>query len=188
MNAHSQQRGFTLLEMMLALALFSLLSLAGWQMVQGVLLGQQHISRYERTSSDMVRLFALLEQDLQHAFIPSGLDLVSQDAPFVAEDGDVVLRLVRRNRLALEPLPHSSLYTVEWRLKDGVLSRHTLSSEPGFRLDFPDIHAVSLRYSSAGHWQETWGARYALPDALEVSLSTPSWGPLNRLFILGNGV
>ncbi len=187
MNAHSSQRGFTLLEMMLALALFSLLSLAGWQMVQGVLLGQQHIARYERTSSDLVRLFALLEQDLQQAFIPSGLDLVSQDAPFVAEEEDVVLRLVRRNRLALEPLPPSSLYRVEWRLKDGVLSRHTLS-EPGSRLDFPDIHAVSLRYNSAGRWQETWGARYALPDALEVSLSTPSWGAITRMFILGNGV
>jgi len=49
---------------------------------------------------------------------------------------------------------------------------------------FPQISAVQLRYFSANRWQNRWTAHYALPQAIEVTVTTASWGPVTRIFML----
>lgn len=183
MRSPLSQRGFTLLEMMLALALFSLLSLAGWQMLQSMLRGQEQTIRLQHSLGEVERLFALLEQDLQHAFIPIVLTPVVGEPSFAAEEGEVLLRLMRRNWLNPQSLPRANIQQVVWRYSEETLTRQTES-----KLHFSGISSLNLRFYSAGRWQEQWHARFTLPVAIEVSIGTKPWGTITRIFALDSGI
>jgi len=183
--SQQKQRGFTLLEMMLALAIFALISLAGYQIMQTILRNQQQTEQHSQQLGSIVRLFSLLENDLQHALIPLFMVTTppSDDAPFKAGNGPVVLELTRRNWVNPLALPRSSLQRAQWRFEQKTLTRINLSNQEITGV-FPQISAVQLRYFSANRWQNRWTAHYALPQAIEVTVTTASWGPVTRIFML----
>ncbi|MCK8390594.1 type II secretion system minor pseudopilin GspJ, partial [Erwinia amylovora] len=89
-----KQHGFTLIEMMLALAIFSVLSLMCYQILQGVMrngeLTRQHVTRLE----EMQRLFSLLDRDLSQAMIPAQDEKISLNQPgFISEKPEALLQL-----------------------------------------------------------------------------------------------
>nr|WP_314689467.1 type II secretion system minor pseudopilin GspJ [uncultured Pantoea sp.] len=183
MRATPAQQGFTLLEMLLALAIFALVSLAGYQLLQTQLRSQQSGERHSQNLGAMVRVMGLLEQDLLHALIPRAA--VSEPA-FISGNGPVVLQLTRRNWLNPNPLPRAGLQRIAWRYADNALTRTSLSLNQQ-TARFSGITALRLRYFSAGRWQESWQAGFALPDAIEISLTYGDQGTLTRLFIPGGG-
>lgn len=184
----ANQRGFTLLEMMLALAIFAMISLAGYQILQSMLRSQQQTEQHSQQLGNVVRLFALLESDVQHALIPLESIKITPtgEAPFKAGGVPAVLQLTRRNWLNPLALPRSSLQPVQWRWENQTLRRINLANEE-ITAEFSGISGVSLRYFSAGQWQARWTANYALPDAIEVTVTSDTWGPLTRIFLTSAG-
>lgn len=51
-------------------------------------------------------------------------------------------------------------------------------------VNFPQITAMRLRYWHHGRWQPEWFAAYALPQAIEVTLTVDGYGDLQRLFFI----
>lgn len=183
MSARPAQRGFTLLEMLLALTIFALMSLAGYQLLQSQLRSQQGGERHHQRLGAMVRVMRLLEQDLQHALIPLA---AGGEPAFISGSGPLVLQLTRRNWLNPHNLARGSLQRVAWRYADNALIRTDLSQNQQ-TARFTGITAIHLRYLSAGRWLTRWQAGYALPDAIEITLTYGERGSLTRIFLPGGG-
>ncbi|WP_145520413.1 type II secretion system minor pseudopilin GspJ [Yersinia mollaretii] len=200
----AKQQGFTLLEMMLAIALFSLLSMAGYQLLQAVLrnseLTQQHATRL----AEIQRAFSLMESDLSQARIrpvtplpsssgaqPSGSPPAGGDFQSSRVGKNDNLTLVHdhwRNPAAY--LPRSNLERVSWHFQQGELvrlSHHQPDSQPTqpkVSLTLDNIDAFRLRFWSQGHWQARWNDNRTLPEGIEVTLETGDFGQLQRVFFL----
>lgn len=177
------QRGFTLLEMLLALAIFALLSLAGYQLLQGSLRAQQQSQQHTQQLSELNRLFALLEQDLKHALIlPNAV--IRQQPAFVAQQQATLLQFTRRNWLNPQGDARAALQQVRWDFSQQILSRQRL--DDGLTLTFPAIQQITLRFYSSGRWQDRWTSQFSLPQAIEITLATARWGEITRVLLVGN--
>ncbi|CNK32882.1 putative general secretion pathway protein J [Yersinia mollaretii] len=197
--SQAKQQGFTLLEMMLAIALFSLLSMAGYQLLQAVLhnseLTQQHATRL----AEIQRAFSLMESDLSQARIrpvtplppssgspPAGGDF--QSSRVGKNDSLTLVHDHWRNPAAY--LPRSNLERVSWHFQQGELvrlSHHQPDSQPTqpkVSLTLSNIDAFRLRFWSKGHWQARWNHSQILPEGIEVTLETSDFGQLQRVFFL----
>lgn len=174
-----KQRGFTLLEMLLALTLFSLVALAGYQLLQTHLRSQAQLTEHVERMSDITRLFSLLERDLQHALIPANSGIALTNPPFSADTGGDLLALVRRNSLN----PDASFKRIRWRLSANTLIRY--SGDPlQPTAQFNGVTSVLLRFYSAGRWQARWQAGFALPEAIDITITLRNSGAIQRIFLL----
>ncbi|MHA0902057.1 type II secretion system minor pseudopilin GspJ [Enterobacter ludwigii] len=186
-----KQRGFTLLEMLVAIALFALLSLMGYQMLGSVVQNQQITHRHHQRMGEVQWLFTMLENDLAHARIrPLGF------ADFLVDENEHLstLTLVKSNwRNPGGWYTRSELEKVRWEFSHttGSLQRislhqpESLSPEtrlPRARLD--NIENVNWRFWHKGHWFNHWPTPDKLPEGVEITLDTPDLGLLTRFFLI----
>ncbi|UTN85347.1 type II secretion system minor pseudopilin GspJ [Pseudomonas aeruginosa] len=62
-----KQRGFTLLEVLIAMALFSLLGLACYQLLERVIHSERRIDQHDRQLRQLQRALGIFERDLAQA-------------------------------------------------------------------------------------------------------------------------
>ncbi|WP_145932203.1 type II secretion system minor pseudopilin GspJ [Yersinia bercovieri] len=189
-----KQQGFTLLEMMLAIALFSLLSMAGYQLLQAVLRNSELTQQHSTRLADIQRAFTLMESDISQARIRpvTSLSLPTGGDFHPARVGkNSSLTLVHDNwRNPAAYLPRSNLERVTWHFQQGKLERlshHQPDSQqvqPKLSLTLGNINAFRLRFWSQGRWQESWNSDRTLPDGIEVTLETGDFGILQRVIFL----
>ena len=63
----NKQSGFTLLELVIAMAIFALLGLASWGLFDGVVRVQRGTTAHEREFRSLQRAVAVIERDVLHA-------------------------------------------------------------------------------------------------------------------------
>lgn len=192
----SKQQGFTLLEMMLAITLFSILCIAGYQLLQAVLrnseLTQQHATRL----AAIQRAFTLMERDISQARIrpvaQSALPPFPDDFRLSQAGNNRSLTLIHDNwRNPAAFLHRSSLEKVTWRFQQGKLQRVS-HQQPDSHQQIPhqlsvtldNINAFKLRFWSQGRWQDSWNHGRILPEGVEVTLDTDDFGILQRVIFL----
>lgn len=199
-------RGFTLLELLVALAIFTVIGAAAYTGLFAVLEAR------EATRSESVRLAAVqyavdsFVDDLAQATDRPVRSLQPRErAPLYAPGPDIepLLAVTRGGWPNPARLPRSTLARVEWLLEDRQLVRHARA-----RPDAPDqvdpvrrrllerVEDVALRFRDAdGEWSPRWPPLNApdtvgaLPRAVEVTLELADWGEVRRLVALpgGNG-
>ncbi|MES2665535.1 MAG: type II secretion system protein GspJ [Pseudomonadota bacterium] len=136
MTLRNAQSGVTLIEMMVALAIFALIGTAGFSMLDQVLRTQS------RTEG---RLEAL--GDLQRGLYLVGLDAAMAEARSVAGSGEAVAFL------------RSGGVGVRYGLQDGVLRRGLTDAQGRGLADQPlikGVQAVQWRYLDGSIWAEAW--------------------------------
>ncbi|MNJ18819.1 type II secretion system protein GspJ [Pseudomonas alkylphenolica] len=182
----SGQRGFTLLELLLALALFALLAVACWRLFDVLVRTEGAASEHAQELRNLQRAFAILERDVRHGVF------AANDA---ANGYGVSLRGTRMQWLRAgernpSDLPRSGLRLVNYRLEQAGLWRDSRELEQGHthsqRL-LADVTKVSWRlfHHDLG-WQAEWPVSAGLkaaPQALEVVLSTERWQDLRRVIL-----
>ncbi|HEY3983543.1 type II secretion system minor pseudopilin GspJ [Cedecea sp.] len=186
------QRGFTLLEMLIATALLALIGLIGFQILQGVLRSSEISRQHAGRLAEAQRAFGLLEQDISQAMKPPiATDHRQQlnSTALALPGGNQQLRLLRRNWL--NPggyLPRSTLEQVQWLVIDERLQRRSfgfpVQTTAQLSTSFPSVTDMRLRYWLNDRWLENWFAAYALPQAIEVTLNMPGYGALQRIFFI----
>jgi general secretion pathway protein J len=162
-------RGFTLVEMLVALAIFGILSLVGYRALDGVLVTRERVSAEYAYWRDVARAMTLLERDLQRvAARPIREASAVEAAPLVgverAQRAELPVLAFTR---AGEPEAQGQAAAprrVGYRVRDGVLERlvwPTLDqaprSAPNASVVMESVRAISVRYRDAeGRWSTAW--------------------------------
>lgn len=162
-----REAGFTLIEMMIALALFGFISVAGYAMIESILSAQQRTQgRLDRLGAIQRALF-VVTRDFEQ-IVPGGIAL---------DRGTVA---IRRNAPGGQE-------AVRYQLADGVLYRQVGAArdDRGQRL-LDRVAAVRLRYYFAGAgWRDDLPVtanpgRESWPEAAGIALALQN-GPDDRL-------
>jgi general secretion pathway protein J len=188
--------GFTLLEMILALVVFALLSLmANRLLLQGLEL-EQFSARHAQRLAQIQHAFTLLERDTfamqPRAVRGSG---AFSGAPLVASEGrSEDDRLVFTHSGWPNPgdqLPRSRLQRVGYRLAEGELIREYFDyldvpagAQPHRQRLLAEVRGLRLRYWYQGRWSRQWQGGEGLPQAIEVALTLDEGGTVVRRFLL----
>ncbi|MGF6694538.1 type II secretion system minor pseudopilin GspJ [Pseudomonas sp. D(2018)] len=188
------QRGFTLLEVLIAVALFSLLGLACYRLLERVMHSDQRIAAHEVQLRQLQRALGLFERDLTQAIAsPLGDDPSRRQALIGQPDN---LRLVRGGWSNPLHQPRSEVLEVGHTWRDGQWRRQ-YRSPPRRELETPPQHSqrlldgingVRLRYiDSQGEGHDSWpvaSAPLSLPRALELELDAPGYPGVRRVILL----
>lgn len=186
------QRGFTLLEVLIAIALFSLLGLASYQLLQRVLHSEQRIEQHEQQLRSLQRALDILQRDLWQA-VPRPLpDDPSRRQALIGRDDR--FRLLRGG--AANPLgrPRSDLLLVSHQWEDGEWWREFRNPDDGAtrrqRL-LQGITLLRLGYIDAqGVRHDSWpagGGALVLPAAVDLVIDAPGYPELRRVILLPGG-
>ncbi|PKR39862.1 type II secretion system protein GspJ [Serratia ureilytica] len=185
------QRGFTLVEMLLAIALFAMLSLTALTVFRGVLKNDEITQRKSTQLTQLQRALAIVERDLTQAQAraPTG-DKRWPAAPEFAvlqtageEGGDFQLLLIRNGWPNPQArLPRATQERVAYRYRQGRLERlsypNLSSPQAAARsvLLLSEVTRFQLRFYRQGEWLTAWRAGGLLPQAVEIAIDTPRWG------------
>lgn len=183
--------GFTLVEMLVALAIFALLSAAGVAILRTSISTQSAIDMRLVQIGGMGRLHALLSSDLAQAAdrptrAPSG------QRPAFSGDAQG-MEFVRSGWSNLDGAGRADLQRVRWRYSGQAVTRSGMPSLDGgddgsvATPFYRALTAASFRYRSAdGGWRTSFGStpEEALPTAVELLLTPARGAPIVMLFEL----
>ncbi|MGF1549212.1 MAG: type II secretion system minor pseudopilin GspJ [Sphingomonadaceae bacterium] len=193
------ERGFTIVELLVSLLIFAMLSAAAVTLLRFSVEAQQASAAGLDSLSDLRRANALMGADFAQAVPRVPRDAAGMPGPaFEGGSGQgeaVVLSLVRRGWTNYEDAPRSSLQRVDYRLAGGRLERLAYPRVDGAAplAAIPlveDVEALRLRYRDAeGDWRERWDPEdfAALPRAVEVVVARAGAGEIRMVFLAGSG-
>lgn len=198
--ARSAEHGFTLVEVMIALAIFAMIAAAGVVILSfSIRAGAASAARLDGAAA-MARTVSLLSADLAQAVDRPSRDEGGVTRPaFVGESGAAatpMLTLVRGGWSNLDDAPHPTLQKVAWQVENGALERVGWPEVDGAAPLAPaamltGVTDVRLRYRIAGAWSDRWDARAAaaapLPQAVEVVITRRDGTRWREIFPIGGG-
>ena len=188
------QSGFTLVEMLVALAVFALLSAAGVGILRSSVDTQAAVDARLTELGQLGRLNALLSSDLAQAVDRPTRSPAGRRPAFSGDSGG--MQFVRSGWANLDGATRSELQRVSWRMDQQALARI------GFRhLDGGDdaalpallarsIRNASFRYRLAdGSWVSSFESseEQALPAAVELTLAPSAGEPIVMIVALPAG-
>lgn len=197
--------GFTLLELLVAVAVFAVLSAMAYGGLRNV------IDNSQQTEQSMQRL-----QQVQLAILKISRDFSqlsqrnirdgygnSNNYVMTGEGGDIFIEFSRGGRRNPAELLRSHLQRVAYKLEENKLSRlhwphldRTQEMEPYESVLLEDVVDASVRFLDANNeWHNEWppldvsGQADANPvvlSAIEFSMELEDWGELVRLFLVSS--
>jgi general secretion pathway protein J len=189
--------GFTLVELLVALLIFGMLSAAGVGLLSFSVRAQEASETSFRQVSALRSAGALIAADVAQAAPRLWRDEEGRTHPAFSggngAGGEAMLTLVRRGWENHDGATRASLQRVEYRLEQGLLMRqawrHVDGGAPMPALPLLEgVQRVALRYrDAAGVWRERWDPELAtaLPSAVEVQADLAGYGTVRQLFLAG---
>jgi general secretion pathway protein J len=190
--------GFTLVELVVALAIFALISAAGVSLLSYSVDAQASTGERLDEVAAIRRVGALLTADLAQATPRISRDTEGRQqvafAGGTGAAGEVALAFVRRGWSNEAGEARSSLQKVEYRLADGILYRRSWPMvdgavpRPASRA-LAGVRSLTLRYRIDGEWRDRWDSKRpgALPQAVEAVADIEGPGRVRQLFLVGTG-
>lgn len=196
-------RGFTLLELLVALAVFSIMSIAAYSGLRNVLFTRAAVEAQSQRLAAVQLAVYRLEQDIEQAMPRSIRDEYGdpQAALLGDELSDDRLTLTRAGWDNPLGQPRANVQRVAYRLREGRLWRlHWPVLDRGGRIEpretllLDQVRAFKVRFLDRDEWRNDWpppanaGTDPKIPDpmprAVEISLTLEDWGEITRLLPL----
>jgi len=197
-------RGFTLLELLVALLIFGIFSALAYSGLNRLLDGRARLNDEQRVWQQLSQVFLRISDDVAHARSRGARDEagVAVLSPLVGRPYDSralaepSIEFTRGGELKYGVAAESDLRRVAYRLKEGQLYRITwpvLDRAPVTKaLEAPligNVETFEVRFSdAAGNTVNTWPAGGAnpsnLPPAIEITLAVKGAGSFKRLFLV----
>ena len=197
----SRQSGFTLLEIVVAVGVFAVLTTLAYGGLNQVLNQSQQTREISQKLQNLQYAFALIQQDFNQMIPREVRDEYGNRQPALATslDESFLLKVTRHGWTNPAEQTRSSLQRVSYILDEGQLQRsywfeldRAPSSEPIVMPLLEDIESAVFRFlDEKKEWQESWLPTVATPGqpppwplAIEITLETKRWGKVRRLFSL----
>jgi general secretion pathway protein J len=190
--------GFTLLEMLVALAIFALLSVMSYSGLRSVM-EQQSVTEQEAVQlGELQKIYLVMQRDFEQAVARAVRDEYGDELPPLM--GGDSLQLTRGGWNNPLGRPRSTLQRVAYAYTDEQLVRYTWvvldRAQDSLPLEQPLTEKITLmevRYlDDKGEWKTSWPDTTAaatgttppppLPQAVEVTLEHKQYGELIWLF------
>jgi general secretion pathway protein J len=197
-NGYNRNQGFTLLEVLIAIAIFSVVSLASFTIFDTVLRGDESSKLRSDRQNELQRAFFLIERDVMqiakrslriNGEAPTNVFIQTADDSFLADNQ--AMAFVRNgwtNPGLL--LPRSDMQSVAYRLEDNTLERlhynfvdAVVGQEPKIRPLISNVSELSFQFYDGQKWQEKWSGN-TLPLAIAIEIETDDFGFLRRQFLV----
>jgi general secretion pathway protein J len=197
-------RGFTLLELLIAIAIFAIVAVLAYGGLNSVL-NQRHIieDRLNRIAM-LQKAYMRMRGDFQQVRNRSVRDPYGDQQPalYVTPSAPPVLEFTRGGWRNPTFLPRSTQERVSYRVAEGKLLRDSWrvldrvqGSEPIELVVLEGVDEIAWRFFGPdGSWEPNWppltqvgqsSADVSPPSALEITLKTRDWGQLRFLFKTG---
>ena len=192
--------GFTLVELLVALLIFGMLSAAGVALLSFSVQAQDMAGERLGALAEIRRAGALLTSDLAQAAPRISRDEAGATRPaFEGSSGQgdtILLSLVRRGWENLDGSNRPSLQKVEYSFSGGELRRRAYRFVDGAAAMeaaalVEGVRQLRLRYrDDKGEWRERWDPTQLteLPAAVELVIEVEGSGSIRQLFLVGTVV
>ncbi|MCF6225688.1 MAG: type II secretion system minor pseudopilin GspJ [Xanthomonadales bacterium] len=194
LSRHSSSRGFTLLELLVALSIFSLIVTAGYTGLNSLNRALQLQREVSVQLADIQWAVSRMERDLIQVVNRS---LRTENTLLPAFSGDSrQIRLVTLSGNSLLQQPLSEERPVHWQWQQPLLSRRAwplpdrLSSNPpvAYSRLLDNVEQIDFRYrDDKGNWRSEWNSTQQgkqLPDAVQFRLQITGFGEIRRVIEL----
>ena len=199
-----RDRGFTLLELLVAIGLFALVSAIAYGSLIHFMDDRAQLDAEHEFWRELSVAFIRMEDDFSQARDRSVRDPIGLPTPQSAFRGQPTdtratgapsVELTRGGVLVLGSGTRSDLQRVGYRLVDGTLKRLVWPVlDPGPQtepLELPllkNVESFRVRFfSESGAWLDLWppeGGKETLPRGVEVTLTLKGRGEFTRLFLV----
>jgi len=191
---------FTLVELLVALAIFAIMTGFAYRGLNGMLQGREALQQESRKWRDIALFMGRLERDLsavlaRRAIGASGTPLAPVSSMIESSSSPEGLALTRSG----SPIHENALAApqrIAYRLREGRIERLAWAGvdvaprdEPTAIAVLSDVTSLSMRYLDAkGEWRSAWGlpgtAETATPAAVEVTVKMSSGETIVRFMDL----
>lgn len=199
----TKQRGFTLLEVLVAITIFSIMSVTALTGIKSIVDAQQKVEQVDALITNLQRSLFYLDQDFQYLVDRDVRDEYGSAQPSLQSSGggdQLILMTVMNRKNALKQ-QRSSLSRVGYSLEDDTLIRKLYQQVDGaseeqanHRALINEIEEVQLRFlDKDNNWQLYWPPASAastgvtFPKAIEINLFHKQLGKITRLFQIPHG-
>ncbi len=192
--------GFTLIEVLVALAVFGVLSVLAYMSLAQTLANSDMLTeRMDRLQSIQRTITYLSTELLQTAPRPVRVELGEAPIPALQSSfaADFALQITHGGWPNGAGTPRSTLQRTAYRIEDGELVRYhwnvldrTVNNTPIGTIMLEDVDSLTFRFlQNDGEWTDQWPPLVAqgnpplraLPRAVEVLLVLPDEGEVNRI-------
>jgi general secretion pathway protein J len=191
--------GFTLLELLVALAVFAVVAVLAYGGLRSVLDAREHADRQAQRLAELQSAVSVLGRDVEQV-LERGIrnEFGDPEPPLRGGSGTLLLELTRAGWRNPAALPRSDLQRVAYRLDGTELVRLAWQvldrAQDAAPLEMPlltGVAAVEVRFfDHALEWRPEWPPPLpgeeapALPRAVEITLELEDWGRVTRLLRL----
>ncbi len=199
----TRQQGFTLVEMLVALAIFAMLAVAGGGIIQQSLAAREGMADTHQKLAALQMARSVIKADLARLVVRPARTPFGDREDMVFWGGEPLtdgplLAFMRGgwdNPGALES--RGGLQYVEYRLHEGQLIRQArLRPDPTQQTPVQEqillqgVTALELSFLGRGQWTPTWRVASLsgrLPEAVALEFDLAGIGPVRQLFLTAQG-
>ncbi|MGP8308096.1 type II secretion system minor pseudopilin GspJ [Vibrio sp. YIC-376] len=197
-----KQKGFTLIEVLVSIAIFASLSVAAYQVVSQIQRSNQLSQERTERLNELQRTMVMMDNDFRQIALrrtrTEGEDpadqlifwsdyLLDSDAK-----GVMFARLGWHN--PQQQFPRGEVTKVGYRLKGGALQRiwwrypdTPVGQEAIVTPLLTQVESFDLRFYDGSQWQSDWDSSDSLPKAVSVVLTLKDYGKITRTYLTPDG-
>lgn len=196
------KRGFTLLELLVALSIFSVLSVMAYAGLQTVITTKTSTQQAAERIAEVQLVMMRISNDLRQAIPRKIRDEYGDFSPAMQSDksGDETMAWTRAGYRNPAQLTRSNIQRVAYKLEEEKLIRITWpvldraqDTEAMESEVISGLEMIEWRYlNNENEWLSSWPEEgdkanlYPLPKAVEVSLELQDWGKVKRLILVAS--
>lgn len=196
-SSYKVLQGFTLLEVLVAMAISSFIYIGAYSLLDSVLRTDERISEKRIALEEVQRAFQMMQQDYEQILARSVRAGSEVGAAVEYKDFDKKIEFTRIGWRNPIQRPRSTMQRVSYFVEDNILYReHWLvldrvsESEAKKNKLLDGVESMHFRFFDhvQNQWLDQWNKepsdKQALPAAIEVTLKTNYFGDLVRVFRL----
>lgn len=196
-SSAKKSRGFTLLEVLIAIAIFSVISLTGFTLFDTVLKSDEHSKAKTVRLNELQRAFLIIERDIMQ--IARRTVRFEGEAPaegFLHVDdnntgANFLLAFVRHGwKNPALMLPRGDMQLVAYQVNENILERVHFNYVDAVTLDdakirplITDVEEVTFEYWDGQMWQQEYQQSMP-PLAIAIIVKTLDYGEIRRQFLV----